>query len=181
MALARSSRNSFSSLRSKWLGGKNSVLSGPRQAARSCQVSSSVRALTNMVLSLASPPPATGSTGSRGGNYLGRSAWTRVGLPVVTGASPAGDGLPRLDFEDEAVDGHHPDRAAGGHRGGPVGAGPPGGAPDGHDPVRFQVGPGLAQLADHRVPPHGRDREPVPDGDRHAPQHEDQLPHEDQA
>src|SRR5213076_1717152 len=60
MALARFSRSSFSSLRSKWEGGKKTAACGPRHAALACQRSSCIWAL------IAGNPPLTDVAGAAG-------------------------------------------------------------------------------------------------------------------
>src|SRR5205085_7698692 len=111
--------------------------------------------------SLDNSRPVAGSAGSRAGTYIPGSPRTRVEMSLATEASHLDGALSGLDFEDETVDRHHPDRTAFGDRPAPPGPGPPGGAPHGHDAVGVEVGPGLAELADHRVSPDRRDREPV--------------------
>src|SRR5687768_18572321 len=101
--------------------------------------------------------PVAGSAGSRVGNLSRPSTPDKspnrpsIGrfTPALRRASHLGRRVPGLDLEDEAVDGHHPDRSTGGNGPVAVGAGPPGGAPDGHDAVRVELGAGLPQLADH--------------------------------
>src|SRR5581483_10622033 len=116
----------------------------------------------------------------RAGTYIAPSPRTRVQMPFATECSHLGRGVPGFDLEHESVHRHHPDGAALRHRVPPAGAGPPGRPPDGHHTVGIEVGAGLSELADHRVATHGRDREPVPHGHRHAAEHEHDLPDEDQ-
>src|SRR5918997_6789275 len=72
MALACSSRRSFSLLRSKCDGGKKTTACGPRHAARTCQSSSTRCALTDT-------PPFQGGPYSRSGAETRESFGTERG------------------------------------------------------------------------------------------------------
>src|SRR2546423_100784 len=149
MALARPSRSTFSSLRSKCEGGKKTAAWGPRHAAFNCQTSSMRTALTE-----ASPfrrgdpttefflvtrvnfrergPETAGERPRLSARPVGSASRLalsgvrgRAVLPVVACGAHQG-----LDIEHEPFDRGHADGITGGDGRRPIGASPPGSATD---------------------------------------------------
>src|SRR5881227_1118948 len=145
---ALASRWSRSSLRSGVVGGKNSADSGPRQAARSCQVRSVIWTVTG-------PLPGSCRCGRRYPPPLHstRPESRRMAAPV---AVVAGAALLGLDLEHEPLDGDDTHLIAGIDRRGPVRAGAPPGSLDDDDAVGRHVDLGLALLPDDSFTPDRR-------------------------
>ena len=186
MALARCSRSSFSSLRSKWDGGKNTSACGPRHAAFICQASSTRCALTWH-------PPFGGDPtgGPLGETRVNRSRAMCCMIANTPRSEPCRRGACRLVHRCMAAGraGQIPSMGSadqcrsrwsvaapssgstssrrpsidttrtglgGVDRRGPVGAGPPRGVADGDDAVGGDPAHGGADLADHPLAPDRR-------------------------
>ena len=198
MALARCSRSSFSSLRSKWDGGKNTAACGPRHAAFICQASSTRCALT------ASPfrrrPYRRPFAGNKGQHreQLRMIANTPRSEPVVRrdgrhrlhgdrrrppeshqwdlaiSAVPvvAGRALERLDLEHEPVDRRRPAPGRRRRSAWPGWCGPATGRRGPSTTPSGATGRRPSPiLADHPLPPDGGRGEAAADHGRHARRH----------
>src|SRR5437899_10372710 len=175
MALARFSRSSFSSLRSKWEGGKKTAACGPRHAALACQRSSCIWALiagdpplADVDLSADLFVPTRGELSRAIPPDLLFCLVTRASLTGVAGAA----GL-RFDLEHEPVDRDDPDVSAGLDRRGPVRPRPPEGASDLDGALGSEIPQRVAQLAHHPLAADGGRREAGPDQRGNAGDHED--------